>query len=44
MAAVYDCHEDIALRLIDAGATPHIQDCVSHEESEIFCNSYVSVF
>ena len=29
MAAVYKAHEDIALRLIEAGATPHIQDGVS---------------
>ena len=31
MAAVCKCHEDIALRLIEAGATPHIQDRVSRE-------------
>ena len=29
MAAVYKAHEDIAMRLIEAGATPHIQDGVS---------------
>ena len=44
MAAVYNCHEDIALRLIEARATPHIQDRVSHEVSENYCNSYVFVF
>ena len=29
MAAVYKSHKDVALRLIEAGATPHIQDAVS---------------
>ena len=29
MAAVYKSHKDVALRLIEAGAIPHIQDAVS---------------
>ena len=28
MAAVYNGHEAIALRIIEAGATPHLQDKV----------------
>ena len=28
MAAVYKRHDDVALRMIEAGATPHIQDQV----------------
>ena len=30
MAAVFKGHDDIALRIIRAGATPHIQDKVNN--------------
>ena len=30
MAAVYSNHNNIALKLIEAGATPHIQDKVDY--------------
>ena len=29
MAAVYNCHNEIALRLIEAGATPDLEDKVA---------------
>ena len=33
MAAVWDGHEEIALKLIEAGATPDIQDNVSQRNN-----------